>query len=62
MKATIDVDEMYPWYSVETSDSVMYGKIIEVSDELVKRYNNCMEEFWKIQNELKEIKEKDNES
>jgi hypothetical protein len=62
MKAIIDADELYPFYSVVTFDMDGYGEPIEVPDELIKRSNDCMEEFWKIQNELRKIKEKDNES
>ena len=60
MKAIIDKDEWYPCYSIIAEDMECYGTPVEVPDELAKRYNECMEEFWKIQTELKELKDKNN--
>ena len=60
MKAVIDVDELYPYYVVRTFDIESDEEIVEVPDELVKRYNECGDKFLEIQKELKEIKEKKN--
>jgi hypothetical protein len=60
MKAVIDIDELYPYHVIRTFDIESDEEIVEVPDELIKRYNENGEEFWKIQNELREIKQKKN--
>lgn len=71
MKAVILKDELYPWYVLETERNSSeayweyisnYEKAVEVSDELVDRYNEAVRVYFAVMDELAEVWRKANES
>lgn len=53
----ITSDEWYPMcdFRVWNGKTPYYGsQLVEISDETFARWNKIMEEFWELQNELKE--------
>lgn len=55
MKMSTMQEEWYPIYSLEEVDSTINDEdTIEISEDLINRYNKCLFEFREIQKELHE--------
>lgn len=53
----IDSDEWYPVYTIEEPNPSFVVPVVEVSEDLMVRYNRIMEEFGSLQRELRALDE-----
>jgi hypothetical protein len=59
MKVKVDItkDELWPWYSLDNEEKYFskYSRLLDVSEELFKRYTRANEAFFEMQLELEEL-------
>lgn len=59
MKAIIDTDELYPYYTISDDYELFGGKVVETSDErhayLMKEQEELMPRFWALQKALADL-------
>ena len=52
MKVSVYIDELYPFFFINENPSGAYYPIVDVPDDLVEKFKNTIEEFYKVQDEV----------